>query len=51
MTCKQCVHHKTVREDTFYCESHNDLFEDDESFEAELCLWFAPISNENEVQS
>ena len=52
MTCRQCVHHETMREDAFYCESHNDLFEEDESFEAEQqCRYFAPISNENEVQA
>lgn len=30
MTCKDCLHHEALREDAFYCEAYNDLFNEDE---------------------
>ena len=50
MTCKQCVHHETFRDDAFYCESINDLMEEDENFDAEQCEWFAPLHVEGDEQ-
>lgn len=43
MTCKQCVHHETFRDDAFYCESMNDILLEDDNYEAEDCQWFKPL--------
>ena len=50
MTCKQCVHHEKFHDEAFYCESINDLMEEDENFDAEQCRWFAPLIVEGDEQ-
>ena len=49
MTCKDCVHHEKFRDEAFYCEAQNDLFSEDDGFDATECPWFCNVS-ESEVE-
>ena len=49
MTCKDCVHHEKFHDDAFYCESINDIFNEDDGFNAPECPWFCKVS-ESEVE-
>ena len=43
MTCKQCVHHEKFHDDAFYCEAMNDLMDETDTDDAEMCHWFKPL--------
>ena len=46
-TCKTCIHHEDVNDDSFYCEAHNDLFPDEDEFVAEDCKFYHRVATEN----